>query len=124
MWLVIGVGGALGATARHALNHVVHVRYSAVFPWGTFAVNALGCLVIGFLAGVIAGSRLHLGELGRAFLFVGVLGGFTTFSSFGLDTMTLAKSGAVGPAVANVVGQLVVGLGAVWLGYGVGSWRG
>jgi len=80
LWLVIGVGGALGAMARHALNHAVHVRYSAVFPWGTFAVNALGCLVIGFLAGVIAGSRLHLGELGRAFLFVGVLGGFPTFS--------------------------------------------
>jgi len=124
IWLVIAAGGAVGAMARHGLNAAVHVRYSAVLPWGTFVVNALGCLVIGLLAGAIAGTRPHIGEMGRAFLFVGVLGGFTTFSSFGLDTLTLAKSGALWPAAANVVGQVVVGLSAVWLGYGLGSWRG
>jgi CrcB protein len=124
IWLVIGAGGALGAMARHGLNTALHLRYSSTFPWGTFAVNALGCFLIGLLAGAIAAERFHLGELGRAFVFVGVLGGFTTFSSFGLDTFTLARSGAALQAGANVAGQLVVGLGAVWIGYGIAAWRG
>lgn len=123
-WLAIALGGALGVMGRHALNAAVHVRYSVTFPWGTFAVNALGCFVIGLLAGLLAAARVHIGEFGRAFIFVGILGGFTTFSTFGLDTFTLVKSGAAGSAVANVVGQVVVGLSAVWVGYELGSWRG
>jgi CrcB protein len=124
IWLAIAAGGALGSAVRHGVNIALHTRYSAAFPWGTFVVNAAGCFAIGALAGALAAERLHLNEIGRAFVFVGVLGGFTTFSSFGLDTLTLAKSGAVMQAAGNVAGQLIVGLGAVWIGYGLGSWRG
>lgn len=124
IWLAIAAGGALGAMGRHALNVLLHVRYSATFPWATFAANAAGCLAIGLLAGVLAAARVHVGEAGRAFLVVGILGGFTTFSSFGLDTLTLARGGHPGLAALNAVGQLVVGLSAVWLGYTAGSWRG
>ena len=109
--------------ARHGLNAAVHVRYSATFPWGIFLVNALGCFLIGLLAGVLAAARVHVGELGRAFLVVGVLGGFTTFSSFGLDTFTLVRGGHIAQALLNAAGQVVVGLGAVWAGYVLGGGR-
>jgi CrcB protein len=123
IWLAVALGGAIGAAARHGLNAALPLRYHTTFPWGTFAANAAGCFVIGLLAGAVATERLSLGETGRAFVFVGVLGGFTTFSSFGLDTLTLVKSGAFMPALANVAGQLVVGLGAVGIGYSLGAVR-
>jgi hypothetical protein len=68
-------------------------------------------------------TRLHLGELGRTFIFVGVLGGFTTFSTYGLDTYTLFRGGHTGLGLINAVGQTIVGLGAVWLGFAIGAWR-
>jgi CrcB protein len=123
IWLVIAAGGALGAMARHALNAALHVRYGASFPYGTFAANAIGCLVIGLLAGVLVAERVHLGEMARAFVFVGILGGFTTFSTFGLDTLTLVKGGALLTAALNVAANLIVGLSAVWIGYSLGSLR-
>ena len=123
IWLAIACGGALGATARHALNVAMHTGTAARVPWSTFAANALGCLAIGLVAGLLASTRVHVGEIGRAFLVVGVLGGFTTFSAFGLDTLTLVRGGQGGLAALNVAGQLVVGLSAVWLGYAVGTWR-
>ena len=123
IWLAIAVGGALGAMARHALNLAVQGRYR-VFPVGIFAVNALGCLAIGILAGLIASSRLHVPELARVFLVVGVLGGFTTFSAFGLDTFTLLRAGHTTWAAANGIGQMVVGVAAVWAGFTLASWRG
>jgi CrcB protein len=83
-------------------------------------VNVVGCLVIGVVAGRVASGRLHLSPLMRTFLFVGVLGGFTTFSSFGLDTFTLAHGGNHASAFWNVAGDIVVGLGAVWLGFNLG----
>lgn len=122
VWLAVGVGGALGAMARHLLNGALQSRFD-IFPAGIFAINALGCLVIGVLAGLLASSRLELGETGRLFLVVGVLGGFTTFSSYGLDTLTLARGGHTGLAVGNAVGQMVVGLAAVWVGFSLGTWR-
>jgi CrcB protein len=122
VWIAIGAGGAIGAMARHALNVAVQGRYT-IFPVGIFIINALGCLAIGLLAGVIAAGRTHIGEPGRLFLVVGLLGGFTTFSAYGLDTLTLARGGHSGLALANAVGQMVVGLGAVWLGFTVGAWR-
>jgi CrcB protein len=116
--LAIAGGGALGAVARHLVNHAVHHRYGAdPFPIGIFIVNLTGCLAIGVLAGLIASDRIQISPLLRSFLFVGVLGGFTTFSSFGLDTLTLARAGHVGAAVLNVFGQVCVGLGAVWAGF-------
>jgi len=122
IWFAIAAGGASGAAARHALNTLVQNRY-ALSPTGIFVVNALGCLAIGLLAGLVASGRLHLGETTRLFLFVGVLGGFTTFSAYGLDTLTLARGGHVTLAAVNAVGQVAAGLAAVWVGFAAGSWR-
>jgi fluoride exporter len=124
LWLAIASGGALGSLARHLVNAAVHSRFLAsAFPVGTFIVNAAGCLTIGLLAGMIATSRLDIGEHARAFLLVGVLGGFTTFSTFGLDTYVLARGGQPALAAFNAVGQMVLGLVAVWVGFAAGSWR-
>jgi CrcB protein len=123
IWFAIALGGALGAAVRHGVNVAVHVRYATSFPVGIFVVNATGCLVIGLLAGLLASTRMHMSEVSRAFLFVGVLGGFTTFSSFALDSLTLMRGGHVAAAMGNAIGQLVVGLVAVWVGYALGAWR-
>ena len=120
-WLAIAAGGAIGAMARHGLNHVIHARWATRFPAGIVAVNVLGCFVIGLLAGLIASDRLGMREYWREFVFVGVLGGFTTFSTFGLDTLVLARSHSAVYAVANVAAQVGGGLIAVWAGYQLGG---
>ena len=112
----------MGTLARHALNMAVQSRYRE-FPVGIFVINALGCLAIGLLAGVMASGRAYINETGRLFLVVGVLGGFTTFSAFSLDTLMLARGGQTSLALANAVGQVVVGIVAVWIGFSMGSWR-
>ncbi len=112
----------MGATARHLLNGALQRRPDP-FPAGIFAINALGCLTIGVLAGLLASGRIQLGESGRLFLVVGVLGGFTTFSAYGLDTLTLVRGGHGGLALLNALGQPVIGLAAVWMGFSLGSWR-
>ena len=122
IWLAIGAGGALGAMARHGVNHLLQGRFQA-FPAGIFVVNVAGCLAIGVLAGLVASTRLHIGELGRTFVVVGLLGGFTTFSSYGLDTFTLTRGGHTGLALANALGQAAAGLAAVWLGFSAAAWR-
>lgn len=121
-WLAVAVGGALGSLARHAVNQVVHTRWLTTrFPVGTVAVNIVGCLTIGLLAGLIASERIDLRLHWREFVFVGLLGGFTTFSTFGLDTLVLARGGATAQAVINVVLQVAGGLLAVWVGYQLGA---
>jgi len=117
MWIAVAVGGALGSMARHLVNLEVSHRLERAVPNGTFLVNIIGCLIIGALAGRVASGRLALSQTMRTFVFVGVLGGFTTFSSFGLDTFTLAHGGDHAHAFWNVAGQLVLGLGGVWLGF-------
>jgi fluoride exporter len=121
--LAIAAGGGIGALLRHFANHVVHARFGYAFPLGIFLVNVVGCLAIGIVAGLIAAGRIHVGEAGRAFIVVGVLGGFTTFSSFGLDTFTLARGGQLSAAALNAFGQLFIGLAAVWAGYAVAHAR-
>jgi fluoride exporter len=120
-WIAIGVGGAIGSMARHAVNQVVHHHWlSARFPGGTVAVNLIGCVVIGLVAGAIAAGRLTLPLHWREFVFVGLLGGFTTFSTFGLDTLLLARTHSTGYALLNVGLQVAGGLAAVWFGYRLG----
>jgi CrcB protein len=120
-WFLVGAGGALGAMARHALNHVVHQRYLAgVFPLGIFVVNVLGSITIGLVAGLLASGRLHWTYPARTFVIVGVLGGFTTFSSFSLDTLALARDGHLAMAFANVAGQIGFSLVGVWIGFRLG----
>ena len=120
-WVAVAIGGALGSMARHGVNVALASRIDRVAPFGTLAVNVIGCVVIGALAGLIASGRLHLVPFMRVFVFVGVLGGFTTFSSFGLDTLTLAQRGELAGAFWNVAGQLGLGLGGVWLGFYLSS---
>ena len=121
-WLVIAAGGAVGVVARHAFNLAL-AGHSSVFPVGILVINALGCFAIGLLAGLLAANVAHIGTDGRLFLVVGVLGGFTTFSAYGLDTVTLFRAGHTGLALANAIGQPVAGIAAVWIGFSVGAWR-
>ena len=116
-WIAVGIGGALGSMARHGVNVMFAQRMLRAEPYGTAAVNIIGSLAIGLIAGSIAGGRLHLSAETRTFLFVGVLGGFTTFSSLMLDTFTLAEGGRPSAALVNVLGQAVVGYAAAYLGF-------
>lgn len=118
VWLLVGAGGALGAMARHAINHLIHQRLLAsTFPAGIFVINVTGSIAIGAIAGLLASGRLHLGFQARTFLVVGLLGGFTTFSSFSLDTLALARDGHHAQALWNVFGQLGLALAGVWAGF-------
>ncbi|MCU1385710.1 MAG: putative fluoride ion transporter CrcB [Acidobacteria bacterium] len=120
IWLAVGAGGALGSLARHGVNVLfAHVLGRAV-PYATACVNLAGAVVIGLLAALVAAGRLQVSDGMRAFMFVGILGGFTTFSSFMLDTFTLGHGGHHALAFWNVALQTALGLAAVWGGYRLG----
>ena len=121
--LLVALGGAIGSVARYRLSGLVlHHTIDWRFPAGTFAVNVLGCLTAGVLAGLAEKHDL-LSPEARLLLFTGVLGGFTTFSAFGLETMFLLRRGEVWIAAANVLGSVVAGLLALWLGMALGGWK-
>jgi CrcB protein len=117
LWLAVGIGGALGSLARHGVNVAVGRMAGQPVPYATAAVNIIGCVCIGALAGAIAGGRLEMSSTARAFLLVGVFGGFTTFSSFGLDTLALAQQGRAMTAAWNVAGLVGLGLLGVFGAY-------
>ena len=118
IWLYVAFGGAIGSIARHEVgNAIARVSPTHVTPYATALVNLIGCFVIGFLAGLVASHRMTVSPGVRAFVFVGILGGFTTFSSFGLDTFSLAHGGRPGAAVVNVLVQVVAGCVLVAAGY-------
>ena len=119
-WIAVALGGALGSMARHLVNLELAHRLERSVPHATFVVNVVGCFIIGALSGRIASGKLTMTSTMRTFVFVGVLGGFTTFSTFGLDTFTLAHGGDHATAFWNVAGQIGLGLGAVYLGYHLG----
>jgi CrcB protein len=119
-WLVeagaVGAGGFLGSLLRYWMSGAVYALLPVPrLPWGTLAVNALGCFAIGLLGG-LAETRGILTSTGRVFLLIGVLGGFTTFSTFGYETLALLREQAITRAALNVVLQLTLGLTAVWGG--------
>jgi len=118
--VVIALGGAVGALARYGLSGAVHRFASPYFPWGTFVVNVAGCLVFGFIAG-LTDERLTIDQTTRAFLLVGVLGAFTTFSTFSFETVELLRNGETAAALMNAGGQLLLGLGAMFGGFLVGK---
>ena len=114
---VVGLGGALGSAARFAVSGwVQRLVADGTFPYGTLAVNVAGCLAIGFLGGLMEGRQV-LGPTLRLFLLLGVLGGFTTFSTFAFETLGLAHGSEYLRAAANASAHLALGLGAAWLGY-------
>lgn len=113
----VGLGGAVGAVLRFVAGGWIHRSLSgAMFPWGTFGVNLAGCLVLGLLNG-LADSRGVFGPEARLFLFIGLLGGFTTFSTFAFESMMMARDAEFLRALANLVGQVVLGFTAAWIGY-------
>lgn len=117
--LLVALGGALGSVARFKMSGwVLHQSPNWRFPAGTLAVNLIGCLIAGLLAGMAVKQDVFTPEA-RVFLFTGILGGFTTFSAFGLETLLLLKRGETGVALANVVVSIVVGLAVAWLGYAI-----
>jgi CrcB protein len=114
--LFVGLGGALGSIARYLVSSWVQTAVKSInFPFGTLTVNLVGCFVIGFLAQLAEARGVFTSEA-RAFVFIGILGGFTTFSSFGNETLNLARGGEMWNALANIGLNVVVGLFAVWLG--------
>lgn len=118
--LFVGLGGFLGAIARYALSGLLQTSAQGRFPCGTFTVNVLGCLVAGILVGVAERYDLWTPNV-RLFLFTGLLGGFTTFSAFGLETVFLGRRGELGIAALYAGGSVALGLAAVWLGLELAS---
>ncbi len=117
-YLWVALGGALGSVARFWFSGVVARRFGETFPWGTLLVNVSGCFVIGFFATATAPDGRWLAPASlRTFFMVGICGGYTTFSSFSLQTLTLADDGEWLLAGANVAGSVVLCLVAVWLGH-------
>jgi CrcB protein len=116
--LVIAIGGALGSTARYLFSQLVQRASGGLFPIGTFAVNCVGCLVFGAIAGA-AEQRVQLAPELRLFLFVGILGGFTTFSSYAFESFVLLRDGQLAAAAINIVGQVVACLAGIWIGFAV-----
>jgi CrcB protein len=104
---------------RYTLDGVVYRWLPATFPYGTFIVNVIGCGVFGLVFGV-GEQRLLVGSPARTFLLIGVLGGFTTFSTFAFESVQLLRAGQWWLAGVNVVGQVVLGFAALWIGFTLG----
>jgi fluoride exporter len=114
--LLVGLGGCCGAIARYKLGGwVLHHTLDWRFPLGTFAVNLLGCLVAGLLTGLIERHHVFSADT-RIFLFTGLLGGFTTFSAFGVETMFLMRRGELAIAMLYAAVSVGGGVAGVWLG--------
>ena len=113
---LVAAGGALGSVARYLTVLNINQALPGAFPWGTFTVNVLGCAVIGLMAGVSERYSIISAEA-RLLLFTGLMGGFTTFSAFGLETLQLMRKGEVLIAASYVLGSVVLGLLALWLGF-------
>jgi fluoride exporter len=119
--LLVALGGAIGSVARFKMSgYILHHTIDWRFPAGTFAVNVIGCLVAGVLAGLAEKHEFFTADT-RLLLFTGLLGGFTTFSAFGLETMFLLKRGEVLIAGANIALSVAAGLAALWLGLSLAS---
>jgi len=118
----IAVGSALGGMARYACSRAVALRYGETFPWGTLTVNVVGSIVIGFIAAISAPeSRLLVSPNARNFLMVGLCGGFTTFSSFSLQTLELIRNRDFGEAFGNILLSVAACMAAVAIGYIAGT---
>lgn len=113
--LIVFAGGGLGAIARYWLSGAVYKFASTQFPYGTMAVNMFGCLLIGFLMSLFA-DRFLINPGLRLFLTIGILGGFTTFSTFSYETMELFRTGNIAGGIGNVVITTVGCLAATWVG--------
>ena len=113
---LVGLAGFIGTLARYGLSGVVAKRYGETFPVGTLAVNLIGCFLVGLLFYLMQ-ERFLVNQNVRTIVLIGLLGGFTTFSSLGLQTFTLLQDGEFGFAALNLAASNFFGLLLVWAGY-------
>ncbi len=117
MYLAVALGGALGTMGRYFVSGLVANAFGETFPWGTLIINITGSFVIGFFATLTApDGRLMVSGTTRQFVMVGLCGGYTTFSSFSLQTLNLLRGGEWAPAAGNMLGSVVLCMIGVWLG--------
>ena len=118
MYLWVAIGGALGSVGRYCLSGLIADRFGSTFPWGTIIVNITGCLVIGFFD-TLTGTegRWLVSPAARTFFMIGICGGYTTFSSFSLQTLNLVNDGEWLYAGANILFSVALCLAGVWLGH-------
>ena len=121
-FIIVALGGAVGSAFRYLFGSWVQALSRSIdFPYGTLAVNLLGCFVIGLLAQLAEARGVFTSEA-RLFVFIGILGGFTTFSSFANDSVNLLRVDDLLKALANVGANVILGLTLVWLGRTVAYW--
>ncbi|MFJ3216894.1 fluoride efflux transporter CrcB [Kitasatospora sp. NPDC086801] len=113
-WLLVVAGAVVGAPLRYLTDRAVQARHDSVFPWGTFAVNVVGCLVLGLVTGAVAAGAAS--PQVQVLLGTGLCGALTTYSTFSYETLRLVETGAGRYALANVAGSVVAGLVAVYAG--------
>jgi fluoride exporter len=120
--LWVALGSAIGGAGRYWCSGLIAQAIGETFPWGTLAVNVVGSLLIGLVA-ALAGpdGRLLISTPARQFVMIGVLGGFTTFSSFSLQTLSLAQDGEWWPAAGNILASIVLCLLGAWAGHALGT---
>ncbi|KUL46941.1 fluoride efflux transporter CrcB [Streptomyces regalis] len=116
-WLLVIAGATVGAPLRYLTDRAVQSRHHSVFPWGTFAVNVTGCMILGLLTGAVAAGAAS-SDL-QLLLGTGLCGALTTYSTFSYETLRLTETGAGLYAVVNIVGSVTAGLGAAFLGVSI-----
>lgn len=116
-FLIVGAGSFIGGMLRFAISRWVQIKMLSTYPFGTFTVNMIGCFIIGLVMGYSERFNISL-EL-RLLLATGFCGGFTTFSAFSIETMAMFRDGQIVPAFLYIVGSVIVGWVAVFLGYSV-----
>lgn len=118
----VALGSALGGMTRYAVSGAVATRIGETFPWGTLVVNTSGSCVIGLFAALVAPAGSLPGDLTtRQFVIIGLCGGYTTFSSFSLQTLNLARDGEWARALGNIAASVALCLIAVWAGFALGA---
>src|SRR5689334_9202096 len=120
-YVLVFVGGGLGASLRHTINMTCAKCIGTTFPWGTFIINITGSIVMGLIAGYLA-FKGQASQPWRLFLMTGILGGYTTFSAFSLDTAMLYERGAVGLAAAYVLGSVLLAVAGLFIGLALIRW--
>jgi fluoride exporter len=113
---LIAAAGAVGTLARYGLHHVVQHASGSAFPWGTLAVNVLGCFLFG-VVWMLAEERALISQQTAKIVLVGFMGAFTTFSTFGFDSASLMREANWNAAVANILLQNLLGIGAIFAGF-------
>lgn len=113
--LLLLAGGAIGTISRYGISGLTHRYFEGIFPWGTLMVNLSGALVIGFIWGLWETERISSDV--RTFIFIGILGGYTTFSSYALETLNLFRDGETKLALVNILASNILGLLLVFLGF-------